>query len=205
MTGAANTWWASPEWLAYEAAGGYPSRVEELAKATWQTRVIDLSVSEAELWRGIRKSYKNLIRRVRTVHEALPAEVAVDCRVIHRQSVGYDTRPLETWLAMAEWVSQGNGLATISWAPCAYAYFIIDRGWSYYASAASLEPNVNHALIWHAMKALKARNVRWLELGWQGHAQDEKGKQIEFFRRGWGGFDVLAPEAPKLAFVELSP
>lgn len=62
------TWWSSPDWLAYEAAGGYPSRADVLASATWQTRVIDLSVSEAELWRGIRKSYKAIINKAQKVH-----------------------------------------------------------------------------------------------------------------------------------------
>lgn len=204
------TWWETPQWLSYEAAyqPAIP-RVQELAEATWQTRVIDLSLSEEELWRGVRKSYHAIIHkaeRTRAIYEWTAVGAMDAARKIHLAEAGRQTRPIETWDLMDVWRRDGFGLLVgaereFDMTPVAFAYFIIWEGWAYYASAAALERDINHALIWHAMKMLKARGVRVLEMGWQGHAQDEKGRGIEMFRRGFGGHDVQASEGPTVTFA----
>ena len=191
------TWWASPQWRAYEAAGGYPSRVDELAAATWQTRVIDLTASEADLWRGVRKSYHALIHRVERHYGVGVWEPSgiLTARALHDAEAGRETRPMATWTLMQDWIRQSRGLlvgACHAGMPVGYAYFLVHEDWAYYASAASRVPDVNHALAWLAIKTLKARGVRQLELGWQGHATDDKGRALEFFKRGFGGVDVPA-------------
>lgn len=201
-------WWETPQWLAYEEA--YKSavpRVQELAEATWQTRVIDLSLDEAELWRGVRKSYHAIIHKAE--RDLSIAEWFAPCacevaRDVHRQAAGRETRSSVTWSLMQDWIALRRGLMVgaerkgVHDSALAFVYVIVWGSWAYYASGASLELNVQHALIWRAMKELKARGVRYFEIGWQGHAQDDKGKAIEFFKTGFGGADMPANEAPTL-------
>ena len=102
-------------------------------------------------------------------------------------------RTLQPVLALKDESIAGLPIYDCGWIDSAvgYAYFIVDGKWSYYSSAATLIRDVNHVLVWQSMLAMKDRGVRWCELGWQGHAADDKGKAIEFFRRGFGGKDVL--------------
>lgn len=135
------------------------------------------------------------------------------CRRLHREVVGRDTRPVASWEIMEGWVQEQRAALAMVATPDhafrfdttvplhgvtterqheidAYALFIIHNRWAYYASAAARVRDVNHALVWNAIVALKRIGVRWLELGWQGEATDDKGRAIEFFRRGFGGVDV---------------
>lgn len=193
----AAAWWSSPAWHAYEALHDGPpgTRSRLLATATWQTRILDLSPSEAELWTGLRKSYKALINganRQLNFRLATDTEIA---RVLHLRCAGRVTRPLATWQLMTDWLAAGAGLLVLAYdgaAPLAFAYAIRHADWSYYASGASVDDDLQHAVIWHALMALKARGVRWAELGWRGQAQDPKGQSIEHFRGGFGGRDEPA-------------
>ena len=197
----ADTFWHSDAWREYERICQVPvSRVEELAAATWQTRVIDLSVSEADLWRGVRKSYKSLIHAAELDHQIREGRTGVDvgiAKAIHELAAERETRPVESWGLMADWLAQDQA-ALWRIGVAAFVYVIRYGAWAYYASGASRQQDLNHALIWHAMLGLKARGVRWFEIGWQGQAVDEKGQNIEFFRRGFGGFDIPAQDAPLL-------
>ncbi|HAM40697.1 MAG TPA: hypothetical protein DCP69_05010 [Candidatus Omnitrophica bacterium] len=209
------TFWDSQTFHAYERlCGDEPgTRSRLLASADFQTRVIDLSLSEAELWQGVRKSYHALINAAQKNHGlswdtqrggwCRVAEKV--CRPVHIESAGRETRPLATWEAMDKWVTAGHGLVVYvsRRTECistvrGYVYAVVNANWAYYFSSVTLDKNLNHALIWAAMKALKAKGVRYLEMGWQGQAMDEKGKNIELFRRGFGGVDIPAKEAPAL-------
>lgn len=217
----AAAWWTSPEWHAYECAYGDESgtRSRLLAGATWNTRIVDLALDEAEVWSGVRKSYRSLIHaaeRALTV-EALAALGAGGlirtCQRVHRFACGgRQTRPDATWDLMGDWAGDGRGLIAMAfdyqnrppemtddasgfdgvglWPPVVdFAYFVVNGSWAYYASAASLRPGVHHAVVWRALLALKARGVRWAELGWQGEARDAKGRSVEWFKTGFGGRD----------------
>lgn len=208
------TFWDSETWHEYEVAyGDEPgTRSRLLASADWNTRIVDLSLSKAELWRGVRKSYRSLIHAAEcnqeltwdTVNGGYSHVAARVCRPVHLESAGRETRPLATWEMMDRWVRNGHGfIAYVGGRDriVGYVYVVVDSKWSYYFSGASLARNVNHALIWTAMKALKARGVTTLEMGWQGEATDAKGKLIEFFKTGFGGYDIPAKEAPCLAWT----
>lgn len=202
-------WWETDHWRAYEAAyQPKVPRVQELAEATWQTRVIDLSLSEEELWRGVRKSYHAIIHGAERafIVEDWTAMCAVqEAHRIHAASAGRETRTPETWDLMAEWLTQRQACLVGAermgelGSAFAFAYLIIWGQWAYYASGASLELNVQHALIWRAMKELKARGVRYFEIGWMERDGDsEKERGIVKFKQGFGGVDMPANEAPKL-------
>lgn len=200
MTG----FWSTPRWHEYEAAyGDEPgTRAALLASGGWSTRVLDLAPEYGYLWRGVRKSYRSLIHaaeRAYDIHAWIgrgsSAQIR-DCQAVHLADAGRTTRPQATWDVMARWADAGEAMIVGAYereAPgdcVGFAYFVVHGQWAYYFSAATLKKDVNAALVWTAIVALKACGVRTLEIGWQGEAADEKGQAIEFFRRGFGGSDV---------------
>lgn len=203
------TWWDTPEWHAYEVACGEEAgtRARLLASADWQTRVVDLSLSEAELWQGVRRSYRSLIHAAERNYDIDDwcvdcDEFMVACATIHRRIAGKQTRPTGTWMRMGEWLKDDAAMLVLAHdgsTLIAYVYCVHYRSWAYYFSSACLVKNLNHALLWHAMKALKARGVRWLELGWLERDGDTaKDRQISFLKSGFGGVDLPAKDAPAL-------
>ena len=227
----AAAWWLGSAWHAYEALHDGPpgTRATLLAEVTWQTRIVDLSLSEADLWRGVRKSYHAIINKTdrELKIEAIPQGEAggliSTCQRVHRLGAGRQTRPDGTWDLMGDWADAGRGMIVMAfdyehemtepggfngfgpgsrWPSCvAFAYLIVNSSWAYYASGRSLKKDVQHAVIWRALLALKTRGVRWVELGWQGQATGEKGKNVEWFKTGFGGCDEPARLA---ASVEVS-
>ena len=202
------TFWQSQRWFDYERAFGdvEGTRAELFASATWKTRVLDLRPHDAELWRDIRRSYHSVVNKLTRdgspeIFHTFGSKMRDDLeapRCLHAMEAGRETRPLETWHIMAEWVRSSRAICVCSYVSIdenvseakAYAYFAMHGNWAYYFSAASVLPNQHHGIMWHAIQDLKNRGIEWLEIGWQGHATDEKGKNIEFFRRGWGGVDI---------------
>lgn len=198
------TWWNSAPWHAYERAyGDVPgTRAALLAEDRWLTRVLDLTQSETDLWRGVRRSYHPIVNKLTkdpafTITRLNSTAFLDVCRPIQLRLEGGETRSHLSWIAQAEWLIGGPLVPVgMCWAasragvPVAFLYVIIWGDWAYYGFSKQEEPNAHHALMWHVIQTLKAADVRWLELGWQGEARDEKGKAIEFFKRGWGGKDV---------------
>lgn len=188
-------WWDTDHWHAYEVAyGDEPgTRSRLLASATWQTCVVDLTQDDAVLWKHLRKSYKSLIHKAERTYQILNMRDAALplCHALHDEVAGRVTRSQETWDLMAQWLRQGYATLTVAASEgevVAYVYCCVYHQWAYYASGASTVDNVSHALIWHTMRYLKGEGIaRVLELGWQGEAADIKGKNIEKFKRGFGG------------------
>lgn len=209
-------WWHSEEWARYERACGCEGeRLAALSVAQFSTRVVSLDADRDTLWAGVRKSYRQIIARYNedqgfgtgTLSDDLFLEV---CSRLHRTSAGRQTRPMESWQVQADWIRNGRAVCMVGLRrdaetrlmdgfgdvlnakAVAFAYVVRDGSWAYYFSGASLERDAMHYLQWSLMLALKDMGVRSYELGWQGEAQDEKGRNIEFFRRGFGGTDVPA-------------
>lgn len=202
--------WYSERWHEYERAYGHVpgTRAEILRTAAWKTRVVDLTAPKAQLWRDVRRSYHSLIHAVDRDYGGVQVfddrSVAANTlwmrefRNLHAAAAGFETRAPRTWDLMCGWLDAGQAvLAGVCHADAwlGFSFFAVDGPWSYYFSSAEVAPNVNHALIWTAMCVLQARGVERLELGWQGHAMTEKERNIEFFKRGFGGTDIPLQEA----------
>lgn len=191
-------WWASADWREYERLYGVTlSRVDTLASATWQTRVVDLTVSDTDLWRGLRRSAKALIHKAeRTCAITVrPAHDMTAFRLMHLALAGRATRPIESWDLMAEWVTEGKLVlvgAAQNGVDLAFAAAYVVGDWSYYGHAAATTPSVGHALVWRLMTEAKRRGATVFEVGWQGQDSSAKGQGIEQFRRAFGGVDVPA-------------
>ena len=163
----------------------------------WKTRIIDLQknidIESIHRWRNVRKSYKSLIHKAQKTHHIEksldPRDVAI-LHTLHTEHSGRETRPQQTWDLMAAWVQTGHAYvctALNSAGVCAgaiYVYSYKDR--EYYGHAATTVDNLNHALVWEAIRTSDADKF---EMGWQGHAASKKEASIEFFRRGFGGAD----------------
>jgi len=192
-------WWNSDQWREYERICDVQvSRMDELRSATWQTQVIDLSLSEKELWRDIRRSNKPLIHRSErqwTLEERLDVKEMESFRHLHAQVSGRATRPIESWALMAAWLDRGHLRLFGAYpdpfgdAPAvAFAAFYVWDQYAYYGHSARIVDDVECALIWRAMRWLKASGTRWLEMGWQAREGDSaKDRGIAEFKRGFGG------------------
>lgn len=159
----------------------------------WHTQLLDLTPPIADLWRGVRSSYHSLIHHVEKTHEIVVdhgGKLLDAFRQIHAHEAGRETRPKATWDMMADWCKTGNGLhvcAVLGGVVVACAYFEIYKGAAYFGHAASLHKNVNHALVWRAVKELKARGVTALEMGWLDYPGEES---RSVFKTGFGGCAV---------------
>jgi len=166
---------------------------EQYRDISWHTQMIDLTQSEADLHAGIRKSYTSLINHVTRTHEIIvddKGKLLKAFRRLHFGQVGRETRPERTWEIQREWCQAGNGLivAAKRWdVAVACTYWIIYKNCGYYASSASINRNITHALVWRAMLELKARGVERLEMGWLDYDKSEKGQGIARFKTGFGG------------------
>lgn len=204
--------WQTPEWQYYEAYVGDPpgARMALLLSCGWKTRVLDLSPPVDELWRGVRRSYHAPINKLRkdgtfAVVEARPNMFLRTCPALHAKVAGRATRRYETWLMQADWIRTRRAVALVAMReaggtgcspglvaamPVGFSYAVVTGRCAYYFSEVGTEPNVGHALQWEMIKTLRGMDVRFYEIGWQGEAHDEKGRNIEFAKRGWGGEDV---------------
>lgn len=199
------TWWETEKWRTYERHyGDAPgARAAQLASATWNTQVVDLSVGEPALWAGLRHSYRPLIKKVQRecLVDVAPVRFQAVARMMHREASGRDTRPIQTWADMDDWAIDGHGCWVSATPrgttdPVGYAYAAHYGLWAYYFSAVAQRPNVGHALVWQLMLESKKRGIRWFEVGWHERPTDtDKERSICFFRRGFGGFSVLAKDA----------
>ncbi len=178
-------------------------------KNGWATRVTDLTATRDALHAGLRKSYTSIVNAGMRRWELLggrgtaEAKGAVEvAERLHAEAAGRKTRPSRTWEMMADWAVAGNALCLVACRPgrdaVGFAYFLVYKGQAYYASAAALEPNAGHALLWAGIVRLKAMGIRKVEIGWQGQASDKKGKSVEFFKAGFPGTDVPIVVAEKM-------
>lgn len=163
----------------------------------WDTYVVDLMRDRKARWSALRHSYRSLI------HRAEDAYVFISCpdldavqmaHAIHLTAAGRQTRPLATWKMMATWGAAGHLFVTLAQRMVGghscdgFACVLRDKGWAYYMSGATLEPNLSHALLWHAMEAAAAKGDRWFEVGWCARPDDsEKERNIAHFKAGFGG------------------
>ena len=160
----------------------------------WETVVIDLRQSEKDLWSGLRRSYRSLIHRAEEEYEICQHALVgggISVRTmqrLHAEAAGRETRLAETWNLMARYLDARHAIALLAFKsgePRGFVYVYTYKDWAYYGHAACLDPNVNHALLWQAILACKALGLCTFEVGWTGHATDEKGQAIEHFRRGF--------------------
>lgn len=162
---------------------------------SFATRVIDLTVPEAQRWSAVRKSYHQLIRRGgERVTVAKPEDYPDPMGTyacLHQGHYG-PVRSQATYDLQASWLASGAARPYIlldHGVPVGAVVWYCYKGRAYYASAVYLEDNLAHAAIWESLNDLAANGIRLAEMGWQQRAVGQKAQAIEFFKRGFGGED----------------
>lgn len=160
---------------------------------SWDSRIIDLTRSLDELWRGVSKGHAAVIHKgLRTINIEL-LDSLTSFQALHEELAQRKTRTQRTWDLMQRWadwsVMLNDDDASGVWAWGAGseklelaggACFICYKQKAYYASAAYAEDDVAHAIVWTAMRQLKWMGITALELG------DVNGYAGEF-KKGFGG------------------
>lgn len=179
---------------------------------SWDTHVLPLKGrKESALYADLRKSYRHLIGRAGrryqlTVLGAADPWATFDARTVHIAAAGRETRPGQTWTQMAAWQKQGHVLVALASRlgdeehkdPRGFALVIRWKGHAYFASGATLDPDLAHALQWEVIKALLADGTETYELGWaERPGDDAKANGIAFFKAGFGGQRWRLPAVEK--------
>jgi hypothetical protein len=166
-------------------------------RISWKMRTLTLKRDIHTLWKEVRKSYRQVIDKSNDL-DIIVAQDDVSLRMLqhlHYVSAGKSTRSLKTWDLMVDWLRNDAAflvLAKRKGIPVGAVYIYQYKQRAYYGHAA-VERNIAHPLIWKAIQESQQRNLEYFDLGWQAHAQDEKGQNIEFFRRGFGGSNRVYP------------
>lgn len=169
------------------------------------TFVVDLSRSEDDHLRRVRKSYRHLIRRAQDAYwlsvfdtgHAADLEALMAARLLHTTAAGRETRSRQTWLEMFEWMRLGFGVLVLAYLrstdePVGFAYAVRYKHWAYWCSGASLVPDLQAAIQWRMMTMLRhcpqQVQTRYYEIGRDAApGDDDKAKAIAFFKSGLGG------------------
>ena len=155
--------WSRPEFYAYErACGDEPgTRARLLANATWKTRVLELTASEEELWKGVRSSYHSLINKLAkdddfSISQTDPLHFGL-ARIVHYQAAGRETRSDESWRIQAQWLTVGCGRCWLATklndgirretSAVGFIYVLVPPPTSSFFSAAALEPTIGHPFV----------------------------------------------------------
>lgn len=178
--------------------------------ASLSTRVINLQTTLDALKNDFRHSYIEEIQAAGEMVESavydaetIEPDVFDEYRRLHHKDAGRVTRPLHTFDLMYEWICAGDAFlvaAKHNGEFVEFAYYIKFDDNVYYASAAS-DPAFNacptgHFVQWQAIKWMQDSCLDYYELGPQHYAQQlsapstEKDRDISFFKRGFGGFDI---------------
>ena len=183
-----------PEALGDDWVTDWPTRSQPQPEGRahgFATRVIDLSLSEADLWRGIRRSYHALIHRAEERYTVRLEPNLDGLALLYRQRHDLPQISDAQWACLTR--IQRDGRLRVYGANDALCDLVgavgiyIWKGWAYYGAGRTLHADgVAHMLQWHTMQALKAEGVPHYEVGWEYRPgiDDEKAKQIAFFKQG---------------------
>lgn len=175
------------------------------------SQVIDLHLSEEQLWSSVRKSYHSLIHKAEA---ALTVEILdqsnvsedrfEDYRRIHQKAAGRATRPRESFQKMLDLIRKGMAIlpqVLHEGHVIASTFLVVFKDKAYYMSACN-DPEwetkyaLGHLIQWKTILDLKRRGFTHYELGWQflgsalSYVPSKEEHQIASFKHAFGGFTV---------------
>jgi peptidoglycan pentaglycine glycine transferase (the first glycine) len=184
---------------------GYrPSPMHVLAEESW---ILDITQSEQELFRQMKKNHRNLIHRCKregvritmsgTIHGLQDLDEALTATAQRLDFVRFSQEYIvKEFQAFAE---QGNALLFRAYLPDgvldSIAVFIVYGNMMVYRHSASYGNNkklpTSYLLQWYAIQEAKRRGVRWYNF-WgvepRGAKKSHPFSGIGHFKRGFGGF-----------------
>jgi len=172
-------------------------------------QVLDLTVTEEELHRGIRKSYRSLVNwgernlEIEILDSASQVEAGMaGFRTLHKEVAGRETRSPTSWQWQVEMIRAGEAfavLARLEGRLVTAGFFMHTPSCCLYGSSASireLDKPLSHATLWTAI--LHARSLRCssFEMGerlYPGQGTPSpKELGISLFKGGFGGATRVA-------------
>jgi hypothetical protein len=191
------------------------------------SQVIDLSLSESELWNGLSDLAKRKIRKARDsgyqAEKACWMDNIEQYYELHTSTylrTGESPHPKEYFSGIAHHLSKDG--YSVLWRAldkegnvCSYHNMARFKEGAYYHTGCSLptdaELGVNYLLFWEAMLGAKKMGVHWYDAGWIfPHGATEKQKGLTHFKTRFGGevhrsffaeLDLPPPENNALAVV----
>jgi hypothetical protein len=177
------------------------------------TQIVDLSVSEEELFKAVRKGHKSDIKRGSKAYQieifdqnTITKEIFDQYRSLHHKAAGRLTRPLLTFEMMYQWIKTGKSVLCgikLENRFIGFTLIVTYKHGAYYASAAD-DPDVqvnipiSHLIQWSLIEWLKKHGFKHYELGLQQFGPQlfsvpsQKNLDISLFKRGFGGGTVSA-------------
>jgi hypothetical protein len=155
------------------------------------SRVVDLDVEKDLRWRAVRKSYRPLVHGALNRYEIGTHSCITPYMGLHRAQFGL-VRNDATFAVQQQMLQLGLAVLVVAVkesAAVGAAYWYVLKDAAYYGSACRVVDDVGHALVWESMAILKARGIRWVELGQVTGHNSPKELNVQFFKRGWGGVD----------------
>lgn len=174
------------------------------------TQLIDLSKSEALLWKDLRRNHRRNIKKAdkfKTViydQASISPEIFKFYKVMHYKAAGRQTRPDKTFDLMLEWLKQGLAfLVAVQFDNklIGFEYYSIYKN-SVYGFSAANDPEyekdypIRHLLEWQAILWMKRQKFDFYEIGLQQYGAtlfdfpDKKQLDISHFKKGFGGLTV---------------
>ena len=168
-------------------------------------QVVDLTIDEQILWRGLTKSCqwgvnwgrKNLVVSVHT--NAVSVE---ELRHLHLEAAGHETRSRATWALQGKMLEEEEAFlitAQLGGTVVSSAYFQLSPADCYYGVSASdrrlFDKPLSHAIIWEAIRYARQRgcsrftlgNQVWERFRWHLPPPSPKEVNISKFKRSFGG------------------
>jgi len=173
-------------------------------------QILDLSASEEELRRGIRKSYRSLINwgqrslEIELLDHSDPSTSAMDSfRELHREVSGRETRSAESWQRQTDMITNGEAFALfgrLEGRLVTAGFFMHTESTCLYGSSASardlFDKPLSHAMLWTAILHAQSLGCSRFEMGerlfpHQGQPS-KKELGISLFKGGFGGVTQAA-------------
>lgn len=189
----------------------FPERLMEFAAITTvlgyedrslTSRVIDLTQSEDELLRAMSKGHRHAVTNGKHITSRVAtSETSFSIyHHLHRQAHG-KVRPLDTFAEMRRWVELGNAAVVLARTDDVFTgatlLMIFGESAAYSSTATIGKPGVvGHAMMWTAIRWLKAQGLERFELGpqYRGRLSHDtstvKEQNISLFKRGFGGDEL---------------
>ncbi len=149
--------------------------------ATTKTQLfqyLDLSATEDQLWKNLRRSYKSLINSgLREMEikffdsENITWEQVEEFRLLHATVSGKQTRSIESWQKQFEWVRKGESFIVqgkMGNEIVSIGMFTYTKSMCTYFSSASkrdkFDKPVFHSLLWSAILRAKKIGCQWFDM-----------------------------------------
>lgn len=186
------------------------------------TNIVECDKSDEELWMKLRKSCKSLINRAERSYKSIcinkdnfNVELCEEYRRLHALAAGRATRCSETFFEMYEIIKNGKAFLILikdKEEKTAGAYYFLIQGiYAFYGSAATdpgmpPQSGVGHMGLWKGISIARELGCRFMDLGQLlvRKTITEKEKNIDLFKRGFGGKRVTVFRGIKYFTLEQS-